>query len=212
MNHSFPVEQANLIVNGVSINKETNISTGLNLGSYMVLGYKPTNRLSLNLKSAASFTKDLFYKSYQFGTEYLICLKKGGKQFFMLPGLGYSLTTSGVKIGQMALTENMTIEREKLKKGEHTVYSGNKNQAIAFNLKFKTAIGKRVSFAIGLDYLMPVKMDDFIIFKEDFGLLKKQTNVALNNQLEYYENNTIVKQTSFSTQNFTVYTGIRFEF
>ena len=200
------------LVKCVSIKNEANTSTDLGLGYYVVLGYKPTNRLSLNLKSSNSFKKDFFFKSYQLGFEYIICLKKGGRQFFMLPGIGYSLTTSGTKIGRITLSENMTIDHKKLSKGEHMVYSGNKNQAIAFNLKFKTAIGKRLSLAIGVDYLMPLKVDDHIIFKEDFGLIKRQVSIALNNQLEYYENNTIVKETSYSLHNFSINTGIRFEF
>lgn len=212
LDYSFPVQNTNLIVNGVSINNESIISSGLTLGYYSILGYKPNNRLSINLKASESFNKNLFFKSYQFGVEYLFCLKKGGKQIFLLPGTGYSLTTSGAKIGEITLSEDITIEQKKIKKGEYTVYSGKKNQAIAFDLKFKTSISKRLSFTLGVDYFMPVRIDDHIIFKEDFGLFKKQAVLPLNNQFEYYENNTLVHTTAYSTQNFTIYSGIRFEF
>lgn len=211
-NYSFNTDYVRIVYNGSEISNNSIDDNIQNISFSFCIGYKITNRLSIDYKQSENLNKNISYIQNQFNLSYLVVLKKGGKQFFAQPTVSYFDTYGGYYIGYLEIPNPTTINGTTFKKDGAMIYSGKKYQGISTGIIFKTNITKMLHFVVGANYYYPITTTDMFLLKEDGGLLLKKTYHTFNDDIEYYEDGIRKNSSSFELNNWSINTGIRFEF
>jgi hypothetical protein len=209
---SFPIQNA-------TVNFKDNILTQDDLpGNEIIWGYNLLFGYMLNKKSSvfysgeSSLSKSNYLRRNTLGFEYKLALKKGGRQVFLLPQLGYYWGYAGVLLGQMHFTEETNVSGKSFKEGAVNVYSGKKYHGMNAGIMFLTPIGERVNLLAGANYQIPFKTNTLLLFEQKKGLFPKKAYQPLNSAIEYYEGGELKTQSSFELNNWSFQLGLRFVF
>ncbi len=198
--------QDNIVYNNTINTNEKKLSLGI------AIGYKLTKKLAIEYKLNTNKFNDIYHQVKQYGLNYLIPLKRVGKQFFAQPSISYFNSYGGHIIGFVDMPNPTTIDKKVFKKGGANIYTGKKYQGISTGIIFKTNITKMLHFVVGANYYFPVTTTDMCLLKEDSGLFEEKAYQPFNNDIEYYEDGERRYSSSFELNNWSINAGIRFEF
>lgn len=208
--YSYEVDKVMLAFESNTLN--TSISDdALNVGYFTILGYKFGKHLSINYTSFEGLNKLIYTKKNQFGIEYLVCLKPGGRQFFALPSVKYGYGYSGYGLGEIKLAEDTKFQGETFNSAVK-LYSGQKKQDCVLGLKLQTSISPMFNLVLGVDYSIPIQNNHYILVRESKGLIKNKAYQPFKNDIEYYEDGVLKTQSSYNLNKWSFNLGIRVSF
>jgi len=178
--------------------------TGFKLNRYWSVYYDEQYRLG---------TKSYFTKNNAFGIIRTICLKQGGKQFFLEPRLAYYRKFYGTNGGEYENSDkNLEIEGHRFNAKKIAFYPGNQDQGIRTGFMLKTGINKRLNIILGGSYDLSLSLSPKLYIAEQNGLFRRKAFQSLeNNSINYQENSQQTSGSSLIVPNWTFYTGLRFD-
>lgn len=175
----------------------------------LLIGYKITNRLSVNWVSSSSLSNRHSFVQ-QFSAEYLMALKNKGRPYYFIPRLAYGQRSDSYKIGTVQIEEEFEIGGKKMKKGDSEVYSSHWQQFASFGFEFKTPLSRLFSLSFGLDYFWYFAPKDYFLFDRG-GFFKNPARQDLNSVVTYFEDGIQVSEISINPSNWSFNVGLRFE-
>lgn len=179
--------------------------TGFKLNRYWSVYYDEQYRLG---------TQSYFTKDNAYGIIRTICLKQGGKQFFLEPRIAYYRKFYGINGGEYENSDkNLEIEGHRFNAKKIAFYSGNQDQGIRAGFMLKTGISKRLNIILGGSYDLSLSLSPKLYIAEQNGLFRRKVFQSLeNNSVNYQENGKQTSTSSFFIPDWSVSTGLRFDF
>ena len=107
------------------------------------------------------------------GITYRQPLKKGGR-VFLAGSLGYNQMVFNRSLGQVALTENTSLNGKKIDADRVDVYSTSINHSLLGSLAFLYEINRRLKFMVGVDHFTPFGGRNGLTFIEDQGIFRRR--------------------------------------
>jgi len=209
--YTFDVNTVRVVYNNSEL-VNNNFLNENSIGFSSLIGYKLSKQFGVEYKSYESLVTNIANSSNEFGFSYSLPVKRGGKQFFVIPGIAYYNRYSGYNIGFIDIPNSTIIDGKTFKNGGVNIYTGKKYQGISTGIIFKINIAKMLHFVLGANYYFPIKTTDMFLIEEKSGLFKKKTYQLFNNDIEYYEDGERKYNSSFQLNNWSFNAGIRFEF
>jgi hypothetical protein len=182
-----------------------------NLGLSISIGYKITQKIGFEFGVNKNKFNNIYFENLHLGANYLIPLKRIGRQIYIIPNIAYSYTYGGYMIGQLDLENPTRIKEEKFNSGKINIYSGKKYNSITTGINIKTNLNHFINFLVGFNYYIPFSTNDAILFKEEKGFYKRKAYQKIDDNIEYYEDGERKYTSSFKLNNWNISAGIRVE-
>lgn len=207
---SYPASNMSISSEVITLTNNT-ISNDINVVYNSTIGYKLTKNISVEYKEQKGINKNIANKSFNIGISYIVPLKRGGKQFFVIPNLAYLNSYGGYKVGFTNISNSITVDGNAFKNSVN-VYAGKKYEGVTIGMVLKTNITNMLHLIVGTNYHHYITTRDMFQIEDKSGLYKKKAYIPFNNDIEYYEDGEKSYSSSFQLQNWSLNAGIRFEF
>lgn len=180
---------------------------------YQLTGYRFSKQWSAYYEVQQSFgSQSYLLNKHSFGMSKSICIKPGGRQFFIEPKLAYFRNFQGIDGGELANPDKiLKISGRKFNAKKIDFYPGSLSQGINAGLVFKTRVSKMIYFVLGGSYDFCFSEVPKLYVAEKTGLFKRKVYQSMENaSISYSENGLPTVKPSFNISKWSVFTGLRF--
>jgi hypothetical protein len=158
------------------------------------LEYFHNKNFSTTFRIGSSLTKRLHYNEYLLAGEWHRRIVGFKRPLFFESAINFSYTTAGFNLGTTNIETNFEIDQKKIKKGQTSVYLGQKRLSIAPSIQLRKKITSKISVYARVSTILFADAQNSIFFKRK-GLLSSIRSANISSDLELKKDGVSVRDT-----------------